>query len=85
MTYSLEEFKAWLEEKPERKENFSNWDAVYKWIKEHFLDKSLSITDYAEEQIRCGSSQINQARIVQQWLTERERERERESRGGKHD
>jgi len=72
--YNLEEFKAWLEEKPERQDGLI-WTSVFPLIKDQFDDFVEAKDSFATEYWKC--TQI----VVQKWkaqVDQRERERERE-------
>ncbi|RHZ36721.1 hypothetical protein [endosymbiont GvMRE of Glomus versiforme] len=94
--YKLEEFKTWLEEKPERKENLDNqptevmsncrnWETVLKILalSPQNFEKFL-VNKFATHKDYIPFWQVTLKWKQEVDQREREREREREQEGGNH-
>ena len=71
---NLEEFKAWLEEKPERKENLPNWSF-------YFIEKPWKTITADDFEAACQKNSYEPRafqpyrKVALKWVAERERER----------
>jgi len=79
--YKLEEFKTWLAEKPTRQKNLTLWEDYFKLIVDHdgTIDEFFFLafgTNEEGKEIENSKTQTDYQKILNEWVSERERERE---------